>query len=168
MTTEPDQRRAQQKVVRYLQSAHAMEEQSLDLLQSLAKQTEDAQFEQGLALHASDTRQHLQLLEERLEALGEGPSSIKDAQNKLGAAMSAALASIRPDQESKNARDAYVMSHLAIAFYEMLERLARRMDDEETAGIARRICENQHAHARKIAAMWDHFVDLSLRETAMG
>ncbi len=168
MAIQVDQEMAREKVVRYLQSAHAMEQQSLDSLESLAKLTEDEQFEHALALHANETREHLQLLEGRLAELGEGTSSVKDAQNKLMAAMSAATASMRPDSEGKNARDAYIAEHLEIAFYEMLERLALRAGDEGTSDVARRICQNERATAEKIASMWDHFVELSLRETTMG
>ncbi|MDP8910311.1 MAG: ferritin-like domain-containing protein [Chloroflexota bacterium] len=165
MTTPSDQEKAQAKVVRYLQSAHAMEQQSLDLIQSLARQTEDDQFEQALALHANETRDHLVFLERRLEALGDDTSTFKETQNKVMAAASAAAAAMRPDQAGKNARDAYVAAQVEIAFYEMLERLARRAGDEETGDLVRLIRHNEEAHAHKIASMWDHFVDLSLRET---
>lgn len=168
MTTRSHQENAQRMAVRYLQSAHAMEQQSLDSIESLARQTEDDQFEQALALHANQTRDHLQLLERRLEALGEATSAMKDTQNKLMAAVSAATAAMRPDKEGKNARDVYVTAHFEIALYEMLERLARRAGDEETADLARLIRHNEEAHAHKIVAMWDHFVDLSLRESDMG
>ncbi len=168
MTMPTDQENVQAKVVRYLQTAHAMEQQSLDSIEGLARQTEDDQFKQALALHANETRDHLQLLERRLEALGEATSAVKDTQNKLMAAVSAATAAMRPDKEGKNARDAYVTAHLEIALYEMLERLARRAGDEETSDLARLIRHNEEAHAHKIVAMWDHFVDLSLRETNMG
>ncbi len=54
------------------------------------------------------------------------------------------------------------------AFYEMLERVARKAGDEESATLASEICANEKQTADKIASKWDHFADVALHETAMG
>jgi ferritin-like metal-binding protein YciE len=53
---------------------------------------------------------------------------------------------------------------MEIASYELLERVARRAGDEETAAACAQIKEQERAMAERIAASWDAAVELALSE----
>ena len=68
----------------------------------------------------------------------------------------------RPDKPGKNARDCYTTERMEIVAYELLERLAKKADDEQTAEVARKNRADEQAMARKIDSNWDRFLELTL------
>ena len=83
----------------------------------------------------------------------------------IAAAQAKGLADLwRADKAAQNARDVFVTEHLEIAAYELLERLAERAGDRETAEIARENRAEEEAMAQRISSKWDRFLDLTLEE----
>ena len=154
----------QQKLVDYVEDAHAMEQNVLQMLDSMIATTRDDEIVQELEHHRMETERHEQLLRARLDALGRDTSIRKETQSIMGALMKGAIDQVRGDKAGKNARDGFVTEHMEIAAYELLERLAQRAGDEETAEVARRNRADEEAMAQKIAANWDRFLDLTLAE----
>src|SRR5919199_3506542 len=154
----------QEKLVDYVQDAHAMEQNVSTMLDSMIATTDDPQIKGMLEDHKRQTEEHERRLRERLDAMEAGTSTIKEV-GGLGAALFKGVGDIaRTDKPGKNARDGYVTEHMEIASYELLERLAERAGDEKTARVARQNRRDEEVMARKIARKWDKFVDLTLAD----
>ncbi|MDQ4142524.1 MAG: ferritin-like domain-containing protein [Actinomycetota bacterium] len=153
-----------EKLVEYVQDAHAMEKNSLTMMNSMLRTTTDPEMRELLEHHVQETEQHQARLRERLDALGEGTSTVRDTGALLGSVFKGLLDQLRAEKPSKNARDGYVTEHLEIAAYELLERLAARAGDEATAEVARLNLQDEKAMADKLANTWDKVIDLTLQE----
>src|ERR671913_1909602 len=154
----------QQKLVDYVQDAHAMEQNVSTMLDSIISTTDDPEIKQMLKHHKQQTEEHERRLRERLDAMGAGTSTTK-AVGGIGAALFKGVGDMaRTDKPGKNARDAYTTEHMEIAAYELLERLAKKAGDTETAEVARQNRAEEEAMAQKLDANWDRFLDLTLAE----
>ena len=155
----------QQKLVDYIEDAHAMEQNVSTMLDSMISTTDDPEITDILKHHKEETERQESRLRERLDALGAGTSTRKQAQTIAVALMKGATDVVRGDQAGKNARDGYVTEHMEIAAYQLLERLAEKAGDTETAEVARANRAEEEAMAKKIDANWDRFLELTLAES---
>ena len=154
----------QQKLIDYIEDAHALEQNVSTMLDSMISTTDDPDIEEMLKHHKEETERQEAQLRERLDALGAGTSTRKQAQTVAAALVKGAADVVRGDQAGKNARDAYTTEHMEIAAYQLLERLAEKAGDAETAEVARQNRAEEEAMAQKIDANWDRFLDLTLAE----
>src|SRR5919206_2743992 len=151
----------QQKLIDYVEDAHAMEQSVSTMLDSMISTTDDPEIRKMLEHHKQETEEHERRLRERLDALGTSTSTRKQAQTIATALMKGVGDMARTDKPAKNARDGYVTEHMEIAAYQLLERLAQRAGDQQTAEVARRNRSDEEAMAQKIDASWDKFLDLT-------
>jgi len=152
------------QLVKHIDEAIAMEENVKRMLDGMIQTTEDPQVIDLLEHHKVETEQHSQRLRRRLEAHGASPSIVREATGILGALAKLPLDIVRPEKAGRNARDGYATEHLEIAAYQLLERIATRAGDEETAEVARLNRAEEEAMARKLDEHWDLFAETSLRE----
>ena len=114
--------------------------------------------------HERETEEHKRLVEERLEARGASASRVKDVVAGVTAVPFVLFAKSQPDTPGKLATHALSYEHMEHAAYELLERIARRAGDEETARVARRIADQELAMAERIESRFDESVEASLRD----
>jgi ferritin-like metal-binding protein YciE len=141
-----------------------MEQNSLQLLNSMIATTRDDQMKAMLEHHKDETEGQIQRLRQRLTAMGEGPSQVKDVGARAMAVPKGLFDQLRSDKPGRNARDGYATEHLEIASYQLLERVALRAGDEPTAGVARQNRAEEEEMAHNIDASWDTVVELTLAE----
>jgi ferritin-like metal-binding protein YciE len=152
------------QLVKHIDEAIALEENVKRMLDGMLATTDDPQVLDLLEHHKGQTEEHSRRLRRRLEAHGARPSIVREAGGILGALAKLPLDVVRGEKAGRNARDAYATEHLEIAAYQLLERVARRAGDEETAEVARQNRADEEEMARKLDEHWDLFADQSLRE----
>jgi len=156
-----------EKLADYVEDAHAMEQNDLKMIDSMISTTDDPQMKEMLENHKRETEEHERRLRARLDVLGRGTSARKQAQ-AVGAALLKGVGDVaRGDKAGKNARDGYTAEHMEIAAYQLLERLAKKAGDTETAEVARQNRSDEEQMARRIDASWDRTLDLTLEENGI-
>jgi ferritin-like metal-binding protein YciE len=156
-----------EQLVKHIDEALAMEQNVLRMLDGMIETTEDPEIKDVLREHKLETERHADRLEERLQAHGESPSAVREAGGILGALMKSVVDMARTEKAGRNARDGYTTEHMEIAAYQLLERIAERAGDEETAEVARENRADEERMAKKIDAEWDRFAELSLAEAGV-
>jgi ferritin-like metal-binding protein YciE len=153
-----------EQLVKHIDEALAMEQNVLRMLDGMIETTEDEEIKSDLRHHKLETEQHSDRMRQRLDAYGESPSMVKEAGGVAGALMKSVVDMARGEKAGRNARDGYATEHLEIASYQLLERIAERAGDEETAEAARQNRKDEEAMAKKIESNWEKFAELSLKE----
>ncbi|HVS86427.1 MAG TPA: DUF892 family protein [Gaiellaceae bacterium] len=153
----------EEQLRKYLADAHAIEEQAIGLLERGPAIVDEPNLAAVFSDHLAETRDHQELVEERLAALGGDPSSFKDAAMRLGALQWGAFFQGHPDTPGKLAAFAYAFEHLEIGGYVQLRLVAERAGDRETVAMADRILEQERAAAAQIQSEFEAAVTASLR-----
>jgi ferritin-like metal-binding protein YciE len=152
---------------KYLADAHAIEQQAEGLLEKGPKLAGSDTLAHIYEEHLGETRDHAEAIEERLQALGGDPSSMKDAAMRLGALNWGAFFQGHPDTPGKLAGFARAFEYLEVGGYEQLKRVAQQAGDEQTAQLADRILAQEREAAKRIAGAFDEAVDASLKSVGV-
>jgi ferritin-like metal-binding protein YciE len=155
------------KLADYVEDAHAMEQNDLKMIDSMISTTDDPQMKEMLEDHKRETEEHERRLRARLDALGRGTSARKQAQAVGAALLKGVGDAARGDKAGKNARDGYTAEHLEIAAYQLLERLAKKAGDTDTAEVARQNRADEEEMARRLDQSWDRALELTLEENGI-
>jgi ferritin-like metal-binding protein YciE len=147
---DPNQRDA--KLIQYLQEAYG-NEQELELsLQADILITTKAPYAKRLKQHLKETKAHAKALERRIKKLGGGGTTVQKLVGKAAAAVKAPLHAVRGsgDQEKmlKNAKTQYTAEQAEITTYLALETFATKVNDKETAKLAREIRRDEERMAK--------------------
>src|SRR5437588_1258298 len=139
--------KSDQKVVQYLNEAHASEIGLVSVLQSQIAVTPSGSYRDGLEKHLGETRDHARRIEERLGELEQAHNPLQVflgfTETLIGQSIALSKApfdllrgSSGEEKVLKNAKDACATEALEIATYTALERLAIKVQDERTAKLA--------------------------------
>ena len=144
-----------QKIVQYLNEAHASEVALVRVLQSQIAMTPRGSYRDALETHLGETQNHARRVEQRLSALNAGGSNpLTSAVGVVETIVGQALAlgktpfdllrgSGGEEKVLKNAKDACATEALEIATYTSLERLAKAAGDDETEKLAASILADE-------------------------
>jgi ferritin-like metal-binding protein YciE len=150
-----------QKILQYLNEAHATEVGLVRVLQSQIAMTPRGSYRNGLEKHLGETRQHAERLRARMRELGDGGGLLQAGIGFAETVAAQALAlgktpidvlrgSGGEEKVLKNAKDAAATEALEIATYTAIQQLAESVGDEETARLAASIRADEQRMLDKV------------------
>lgn len=146
----------------YLADAHAIEAQSIQLLERGPKIAGNENLAHVYEHHLAESREHQATIERCLEDHGSSPSRLKDAAMRLGALNWGTFFQLQKDTPAKLAAFTYAFEFLEVGGYEQLKRVAERASDLETVAAVSSILEQERAAAETIHGVFDQAVDSSI------
>ncbi len=142
--------------------AHALETQGVKLLSKSQDIAGDPKLADACHQNLEQSREHARLLEQRLEKLGSGSSSVKDTAMSLFGLNWGFFFQAQSDTPAKLAAFAYAFEHLKIAGYELLRRSAQRAGDAETTQLAESMLTSERAMVARLTASFDSAAEATL------
>ena len=112
--------------------------------------------------HRETTASHVARLEARIAQLGGRRARARAQAIGAGAALRARVGAARGLDFGAAATEAFVFEHLEIAQSHLIEQLAMRAHDEQTAALAREIRADDEEMAATIGRNWTNVLSLSL------
>lgn len=152
----------QEHLPTYLADAHALEAQSIQLLEKGPDLAGTPELERIYRDHLDETREQARRVEERLDSLDGEVSTLKDLALRAAGLNWGAFFQAQSDTPGKLAVFAYAFEHLEIAGYELLRRVAERAGDEPTTLLAEQILVQERAMAERLAGSFDLAFEASL------
>ena len=153
-----------EQLTKHLTDVHSIEEQALAQVKRAPAIAGDEQIAQAFSAHIAETEDQERRVRELLEARGAKPSKLKDLAGAAGGIGMILFARSQPDTPGKLTAHAFSYEHMELAAYELLEHVAERAGDQEVAEVARSIASQEAAMAERLAGLFDHAVEASLRE----
>jgi ferritin-like metal-binding protein YciE len=142
-----------EQLVKYLADVHSIELQALAQLRPALNIAGDERLCRAFERHLVETEDQERRVRERLEDLGGKPSKLKDAAGAGGGWAMAAFAAAQPDTPGKLTMHAYSYEHMEVAAYDLLRRLAERVDDEDLKAAFREHLEETREHQSRIEGL---------------
>jgi ferritin-like metal-binding protein YciE len=170
---------SKQKVVQYLNEAHATEMALTRVLQSQIAMTPRGSYRSALESHLIETRDHADRVERRLQALGAGGNPLQAVVGVAETVVGQVLAfgktpldllrgSGGEEKVLKNAKDAAATEALEIATYTALERLASAVGDDDTAKLAASIRADEEKMLERVLRELPKLTDAVVRADVEG
>ena len=142
MTTTND------RLIQWLRDAHAMEQQAETMLSAQASRLEHyPELRQRIEQHITETQEQASKLQQCLDRLGSGTSSMKDAAGKMTATMQGIGGALAGDEVVKGAMAGYTFEHFEISAYAALVAAAEAAGDAQTASVCREILAEEERMA---------------------
>lgn len=143
---------AQDRLLRYLNDAWAVEKDLVSTLKKMAEEVVDPTLRGLFAEHREVTQRQQEAIEARLRALGKEPSGGKGFFSQLLTKMLEALKTPQDDLDRivQDLMKGFGTEHFEIAMYQALEAYARAIGDEETARLATLHMQQEQEAADKL------------------
>ena len=142
--------RTEEMFMRWLRDAHAMEEQSEQILASQARRLQNyPELRERIERHLEETRRHAESIRGCIERRNGGTSMVKDTMAKVVGVAQGLSGLFVNDEVVKGSLADYTFEQMEIASYKILIAAAEKLGDMET----KRVCE-ANLHQEEAMARW--------------
>jgi ferritin-like metal-binding protein YciE len=136
--------KAEENLMAWLRNAHAMEEQAVTMLNSLASRTADyPDMKARIEQHLLETQKQAKGLEECIQRRGGETSTVKDLAAKVIAFGQGMSGMFVDDEIVKGAMAGYTFEHMEIAAYRVLIAAAEAVGDVQTKAVCEGILKEE-------------------------
>jgi len=153
----------EEQLVKYLTDAHSIERQALIQMKLAPKIAGDPALSGAFSAHLTETEEHERMVRGALERRDESPSMAKDVAGVLTGAGFGAFAAVQPDTPGKLLTHALSYEHMEEAAYQLLGRLAERLEDQDVLLTAQAIEAQERGMAERLEGLYDQALEASLR-----
>ena len=161
---------ARERLIRYIQDAHAAEVGIAEMLEGFLDDTDNQTVRSLFQEHIAATKMQATRLEQRLNAMGEKVSGSKGFFNSLMAKVSEIMhgAHDEYDKNTQNVIKAYATEHLERGMYTSLIAYAQACGDQETAALAREILQEEEQTAQRLFPMIEQCAQSTFQAARLG
>jgi len=155
------------RIIRYLQDAHAAEEGGLSSLKDISAEATDVDFKSAVDEHIAVTQSQADRLATRIAALGGEKSHGKSLLNTI-IGKGSDLLNIFHDKEDKQTQDAikaYALENFEVATYTSLKAFADSVGDFETAQLADTILAEEQLASERLLRVIPNLAKLAVVNT---
>lgn len=158
-----------ERLLQWLRSAHAMEEQAETMLSAQAARLENyPELRMRVQRHIEETQAQASRLESCLKQLGSDTSGLKDLASKFTAAMQGMGGVFAGDEVVKGAMAGYVFEHFEIASYAALIAAAESAGHPEVAAVCQENLSEEEAMAESLRAQLPGITQAFLKREEAG
>lgn len=159
-----------ERVLRYLNDAHAAEEGGLSSLRDIAAEATDPDLKAAVEEHITVTQSQADRLKSRILALGGDKAEGKSLLNTL-IGKGSDLLNIFHDKEDKQTQDvikAYSLEHFEVGMYTSLQAFADAVGDTETAQLAASIMQEEQLAGERMLRLIPRIAISAVSKTTEG
>lgn len=158
---------SKERLLRYLNDAHAAEEGGLSSLRDIATEATDADVRAAAQEHLTVTQSQADRLEARIQRLGGARNGGKSLLNSL-IGKGSDLLNIFHDKEDKQTQDiikAYALENFEVGMYISLKAYADAIDDTETAHLAETLLNEEQLAGERFLRLIPRVAVAALHDT---
>jgi ferritin-like metal-binding protein YciE len=159
----------QETVLAWLNDAHALELNLVQVLEHRVSDTKDhPHIQTRIQQHLEQTRRHAELVQGCIERLGGSTSALKSGMGKIGGFFQGISTGMAKDEMVKNALSDYASEHFEIACYTSLIAAAQAIGDQQTVAVCQQILRDEEAMAhwlqQQVPVITQEFLGMQVRE----
>lgn len=143
---------AKERIVRYLEDAHAVEMGSISSMKDIVAEATDPQVKSLMEEHLTVTQTQADRVEARMNTLGGKANGGKSLINKIigkGSDLANALHG-HEDKQTQDVIKSYALENFEVGMYTSLHAFANAVGDYETAQLAQTLIEEERMTAERI------------------